>query len=83
MLTGIRFMNSKKYLIEPTCVAIVENIEFGIGCRRVIPEDEVVDVGVVDGHLSVYVDRRLVHSQTRVLRQCMPVGGTCTEKITR
>lgn len=76
-------MNSKKYLIEPTCVAIVKNIEFSIGCRRVIPEDEVVDVGVVDGHLSVYVDRRLVHSQTRVLRQCMPVRGTCTEKNTR
>lgn len=58
-------------------MAIVENIEFGIGCRRVIPEDEVVDVRVVDGHLSVYVDRRLVHSQTGVFRQCMPVGGTC------
>lgn len=70
-------------MFEPTCVAIVENIEFGIGSGRVVPEDEVVYVWVVDGHLSVYVDRRLVHSQTRVLRQCMPVGGTCTEKNTR
>lgn len=44
-------------MFEFICVVIVENIEFGIGSGRVVLEDEVVDVWVVDGYFFVYVDR--------------------------
>lgn len=48
-------------MFEFICVVIVENIEFGIGSRRVVLEDKVVDVWVVDGYFFVNVDRRLVY----------------------
>lgn len=48
-------------MFEFICVVIVENIEFGIGSGRVVLEDEVVDVWVVDGYFFVNVDRRLVY----------------------
>lgn len=45
-----------------TCVSIVGDIEIWAGTRGVVPEGEVIEGGVIDGLLPLYVDRWLAES---------------------
>lgn len=45
-----------------TCVSIVGDIEIWAGARGVMPKGEVIEGGVIDGFLPLYVDWWLAES---------------------
>lgn len=56
-----------------TCVSIVGDIEIWAGTRGVVPEGEVIEGGVIDGLLPLYVDRWLAESWAGIVQQLVPI----------
>lgn len=52
----------KKMFWWVTCMSIVCDIKIWAGARGVVPEGEVIEGGVIDGLLPLYVDRWLAES---------------------
>lgn len=63
----------KKMFWWVTCMSIVCDIKIWARARGVVPEGEVIEGGVIDGLLPLYVDRWLAESWAGIVKQLGPI----------